>query len=178
MAFQARQHQGVNLTINYSFAVTMFGEIIIASTAKGVCHLFFIDDRNQALADLAARFPKAQYKQTTDSYQQKALSIFLQDWKQLSTIKLHLKSTEFQLKVWQALLTIPSGQLLTYSDIAKKIDQPKAARSVGTAIASNPIAFLIPCHRVIQANGNFGDYMWGKTRKSAIIGWEASQLSQ
>lgn len=110
-----------------------------------------------------------------DKFQQDALSIFQNNWQQLDQIKLHLKATEFQLNVWQALLTIPTGELTTYGSVADKIDKPKASRAVGTAIGSNPIAFLIPCHRVIQSSGKIGGYMWGNTRKSAIIGWEASQ---
>ena len=96
---------------------------------------------------------------------------------QLDQIKLHLKGTEFQLKVWEMLLTIPMGELTSYGRVAQKIDKPKASRAVGAAIGSNPVAFLIPCHRVIQTSGNLGGYMWGNTRKSAIIGWEASKVS-
>jgi AraC family transcriptional regulator of adaptative response/methylated-DNA-[protein]-cysteine methyltransferase len=83
-----------------------------------------------------------------------------------------LKGTDFQLKVWEALLKIPMGQLSTYGDIARQIDNINASRAVGTAIGSNPVAFLIPCHRVIQSSGKIGGYMWGGTRKTAIIGWE------
>ena len=85
---------------------------------------------------------------------------------------MHLKGTDFQLKVWETLLKIPIGQLTTYGTIAGKIKNPNASRAVGTAIGNNPVAFLIPCHRVIQSSGAFGDYMWGHTRKTAIIGWE------
>ncbi len=166
---------GENLTINYCFSESPFGKIIVASTAKGVCHLFFEEDENKALSDLIERFPNANYHKAIDNLQQNALSIFQNNWQQLDQIKLHLKATEFQLNVWQALLTIPTGELTTYGSVADKIDKPKASRAVGTAIGSNPIAFLIPCHRVIQSSGKLGGYMWGNTRKSAIIGWEASQ---
>ena len=104
-----------------------------------------------------------------------ALYIFTQDWQQLENIKLHLKGTSFQLKVWETLLKIPMGQLSTYGNIAASIEKPTASRAVGTAIGSNPVAFLIPCHRVIQSTGLFGGYMWGPTRKAAIIGWEAAK---
>jgi AraC family transcriptional regulator, regulatory protein of adaptative response / methylated-DNA-[protein]-cysteine methyltransferase len=90
-------------------------------------------------------------------------------------LKLHLKGTDFQLKVWESLLNIPEGELTTYGDIANELQRPKATRAVGTAIGSNPIALLIPYHRVIQSSGNFGGYLWGTTRKQAIIGWEAAQ---
>ena len=102
--------------------------------------------------------------------------IFQEDWKQLDQIKLHLAGTPFQLKVWESLLKIPMGHLTTYGDIAQTIQNPNASRAVGTAIGSNPVAFLIPCHRVIQNSGHIGGYMWGLDKKSAIIGWEAAQI--
>jgi len=105
------------------------------------------------------------------------LFIFKKDWSQLSNIKLHLKGTQFQLKVWEALLNIPMGGLSTYASIAKNIHQPTASRAVGSAVGYNPVAFLIPCHRVIKSTGETGQYHWGAGRKSAIIGWEAAQLS-
>lgn len=169
---------GEGLVINYCFAESPFGKLIVASTSKGVCHMFFDDNEAQALADLEKRFPNAAYHQNTDKFQQDALFIFQKDWKQLNQIKLHLAGTPFQMKVWESLLKIPMGGLSTYGDIAKSVELPKAARAVGTAIGSNPVAFLIPCHRVIQSSGNVGGYMWGATRKSAILGWEAAQREQ
>lgn len=169
---------GEKLSINYCFAESPFGKIIVASTAKGVCHISFREDQHLALSELKTHFPNAQYHQVLDKFQQDALFIFQNDWQQLDQIKLHLKGTEFQLKVWETLLTIPMGQLSTYGNVAQKIDKPKAARAVGTAIGNNPVAFIIPCHRVIQASGRIGGYMWGNTRKSAIIGWEASELER
>jgi len=166
---------GNNLTINYSFAVSPFGDVLVASTAKGVCHLAFINNEQTGLNQLQLQFPNAHYQQKLDMLQQNALYIFTQNWQQLSSIKLHLKGTDFQLKVWEALLKIPMGKLSTYGSIAKEIDNPKASRAVGTAIGDNPVAFLIPCHRVIQASGNIGGYMWGTTRKKAIIGWESAK---
>ena len=167
---------GECLAINYCFAESPFGKLIVASTAKGVCHMSFEEDEQQAFSDLKFRYPNATYHQVVDTFQQSALFIFQKDWRQLDQIKLHLCGTEFQLKVWEALLTIPLGGLSSYGSIAKKIDRPKASRAVGSAIGSNPVAFLIPCHRVIQASGHSGGYRWGETRKSAIIGWEASRL--
>jgi AraC family transcriptional regulator of adaptative response/methylated-DNA-[protein]-cysteine methyltransferase len=165
---------GKELNINYSFAETQFGNIIVASTAKGVCYIAFADDRGDAFNLLKQQFPNASYQQVVDVAQQDALHIFKKDWSELSKIKLHLKGTNFQLKVWEALLKIPMGQLSTYSDISKQIQQPNASRAVGSAIGANPVAFLIPCHRVIKSTGEFGGYHWGPTRKSAIIGWEAA----
>lgn len=166
---------GEGLNINYCFAESPFGKLIIASTPKGICHLFFVIDEQQALQHLITRFPNASYRQITDKLQQDALFIFQKDWSKLDEIKLHLSGTPFQLKVWESLLKVPLGSLATYGDIAKNISSPNSARAVGTAIGSNPIAFLIPCHRVIQSTGRFGGYMWGETRKSAIIGWEAAR---
>lgn len=167
---------GEKLIINYCFSTSPFGKLIVASTEKGVCHIFFEEDEQRALQDLKQRFPNAQYHQAADKFQQDAISVFQHDWQQLHKIKLHLKGTAFQLKVWEALLNIPMGQLMSYGDLAKQINKPNASRAVGTAIGSNPVAFLIPCHRVIQASGNMGGYMWGTTRKLAINGWEASKV--
>jgi AraC family transcriptional regulator, regulatory protein of adaptative response / methylated-DNA-[protein]-cysteine methyltransferase len=166
---------GESLFINYSYAETPFGNILVASTNKGICYMAFADEEKQALIDLQNHFPKASFKQMQDIMQQNALYIFTHDWSKLYQIKLHLKGTDFQLKVWEALLKIPMGQLSTYGNIAAQIKKPNASRAVGTAIGSNPVAFLIPCHRVIQSTGTFGGYMWGPVRKTAIIGWEAAQ---
>jgi len=167
---------GAALNINYSFAESPFGNIIVASTPIGICYMAFADDRNEAFELLQQQFPNATYNQVTDTLQQNALFIFQKDWSQLSTIKLHLKGTDFQLKVWEALLKIPMGGLSTYSAIAQKIESPLANRAVGSAVGDNPVAFLIPCHRVIKSTGEFGQYHWGSTRKSAIIGWEAAKM--
>lgn len=166
---------GKDLAINYSFAESPFGSLIVASTAKGVCYMAFQDDETLALEDLKLRFPNADFQRKLDLLQQNALFIFQNDWGKLSEIKLHLKGSDFQLKVWESLLKIPMGKLSTYGTIAGQIGNPKASRAVGTAIGSNPVAFLIPCHRVIQSSGTFGGYMWGPTRKTAIIGWESAK---
>ncbi|HEY6505923.1 MAG TPA: methylated-DNA--[protein]-cysteine S-methyltransferase [Chitinophagaceae bacterium] len=168
---------GENLLINYSYAESPFGNILVASTAKGICYMAFADDEQKALLDLHTHFPRAQFRQMVDLVQQNALYIFTQDWNKLHQVKLHLKGTDFQLKVWETLLKIPMGQLTTYGTIAQKIEKPEASRAVGTAIGNNPVAFLIPCHRVIQSTGTIGGYMWGPTRKTAMIGWEAAKTS-
>ncbi len=169
---------GENLSINYSFAESPFGNMLVASTAKGICHIAFADDEKEALNELQALFPLATYRQMVDLSQQNLLYIFTHDWSKLSQIKLHLKGTVFQLKIWETLLKIPMGQLATYGNIAKQIDKPQASRAVGTAIGDNPVAFLIPCHRVIQSTGVFGQYHWGSIRKTAMIGWEAAQTNK
>ena len=167
---------GKDLTINFSFAESPFGIIIVASTKKGICYMAFADNEHFAFSTIKSHFPNANFKQVVDLIQQNALYIFTHDWTKLNQIKLHLKGTDFQLKVWQTLLKIPMGQLTTYGSIANKIKNPNASRAVGTAIGCNPVAFLIPCHRVIQATGIFGGYMWGNTRKAAIIGWEGTKI--
>lgn len=167
---------GQALTINYSLAESPFGNILVASTPKGICHLAFADDKDKAISELQAHFPNAQYHRMVDHIQQEAMFIFQKDWSKLSNIKLHLKGTPFQLKVWEALLRIPMGGLETYGSLAKEIQLPNASRAVGSAVADNPVAFLIPCHRVIRSTGEFGQYHWGFTRKSAMIGWEAAQV--
>ena len=145
---------GENLTIHYSFAESPFGEIFVASTDKGICCLEFTDNHPASIDNLKRKFPNAKYKQIVDGLQQNALFIFTQDWSKLKEIKLHLKGTDFQLKV------------------------PKACRAVGTAVGENPVALLIPCHRVIRSTGELGNYHWGDVRKTAIIGWEAARKNQ
>jgi AraC family transcriptional regulator of adaptative response/methylated-DNA-[protein]-cysteine methyltransferase len=168
---------GESLCINYSYAQTLFGNILVASTSKGICYMHFADDEAKALAGLKHGFPNAKLQQMVDLLQQEALFIFTHDWSKLNQIRLHLKGTEFQLKVWETLLKIPLGRLSTYGNIAQTIQIPNASRAVGTAIGANPVAFLIPCHRVIQSTGTLGGYMWGATRKAAMIGWEASKIN-
>ncbi len=169
------KNDGKNLNINYAIGESPFGELIVASTDKGLCYMAFSSLKEIAVKELKERFPKANYSEQTDHFQQAALSVFQNDWTKPHEIKLHLKGTDFQLKVWEALLKIPTGHLATYNRIAQEIGNPKASRAVGSAIGSNPIAFIIPCHRVIQSSGIIGGYMWGSTRKTAIIGWEAAR---
>ncbi|MCJ8152419.1 methylated-DNA--[protein]-cysteine S-methyltransferase [Chryseobacterium sp. SSA4.19] len=165
---------GKSLSINYSFSGSPFGNVITASTEKGICYMAFENDTETALGDLKRKFPNAVFFEKQDELQKNALSIFDKDWTQLNTIKLHLKGTDFQLKVWESLLSIPMGKLSTYGSLAGKIGHDKASRAVGTAIGSNPVAFLIPCHRVIQSSGKLGGYRWGSDRKQLIVGWESA----
>lgn len=167
---------GENLNINYSYAETPFGDIMIASTQKGICYIAFLSDDEDAFKNLRQAFPNASFHQKTDLLQQDALKVFTDDWSNLPKIKLHLKGTPFQLKVWQALLRIPLGGVSTYGELAKNIKIPNASRAVGTALAGNPVAYLIPCHRVIKSTGVIGEYHWGNTRKTAILGWEAAHV--
>lgn len=166
---------GESLAINYSFAETPFGEVLVASTHKGICYMAFADDETIAFDELKGKFPNAGFRRMTDLIQQNALYIFTKDWSKLNQVKLHLKGTEFQLKVWESLLSIPMGKFTTYGKLASQLNNPKASRAVGSAVGDNPVAFLIPCHRVIQSTGSFGQYHWGSTRKTAMLGWEAAK---
>ncbi len=169
------QQGGKNLHIHYSYAETHFGNILIASTEKGICHISF-QERGSDPAEIIKRFPAATLEQKTDLHQQQALKMFTRDWSDLEKIKLHLKGTPFQIKVWNALLQVPLGALKSYREIAGEIGDSHASRAVGTAIGSNPVAWLIPCHRVITSAGTLGGYHWGIDRKTAMIGWEACMV--
>lgn len=169
---------GASLVIRYDFADSPFGEIIIAATPRGICYIAFCnDDRVEAVELLRHQFPKATYRQETTPIQQAALQLFQTDGPQRETIRLHVKGTAFQLKVWEMLLKVPVGALTTYSGLAARLDKPSASRAVGSAVADNPVAILIPCHRVIRSTGMIGEYHWGSTRKTAMIGWEIAQTA-
>ncbi len=167
---------GENLTISYNFTNTIFGNLIIAKTTKGICYIAFYEEKEIAFALLKNDFPNAFFNMDLKMANENILKILTNNIKGIKEIKLHVKGTAFQLKVWEALLTIPSGSMSTYGSLADSIGNSKAARAVGTAIGSNPVAYLIPCHRVIQSSGIFGGYMWGPKRKAAILGWEAAHL--
>ncbi|MDR0547778.1 MAG: methylated-DNA--[protein]-cysteine S-methyltransferase [Dysgonamonadaceae bacterium] len=164
------------LSINYRFAESDFGHLIIASTDKGVCYLAFFNDDEDILQDLKKRFTKAVLQEKTDDFQEKALQVF-QNNDLIQETSLHLNGTDFQFQVWETLLNIPSGSLSTYGDIARFIGNPKASRAVGTAVGSNPVSYLVPCHRVIGSSGNLGGYHWGLDRKKAMIRKECRENS-
>lgn len=167
---------GQGLEIQYGFHTTPFGECFMAVTEKGICALSFVDDTNK----------QATFHAFLEKWQQAKLSlntkntegVVQQIFDSNSTNKIHVwvQGTNFQLKVWEALLKIPQGSVSTYQKIADSIQNPKAVRAVGTAIGNNPIAYLIPCHRVIKATGAIGEYHWGSTRKKAILGWEMAKV--
>ncbi len=165
------------LEINYNFSESLFGTILVASTYKGICYIGFSDNDRLAFLELGKRFPNAKISQKTDGFQKDALKFFEKGDGGASSVKLHIKGTDFQFQIWETLLKIPKGKLTTYGEMAKYIEKPKASRAVGTAIGANPIAFLIPCHRVVQSTGMLGGYMWGIVRKKIMIGWELSTSS-
>ncbi|MDN3715374.1 methylated-DNA--[protein]-cysteine S-methyltransferase [Vibrio breoganii] len=163
---------GAQLIISFGEAYTPFGTAVIGWTKRGVCFLQFADSNAfETLAILKEQWPLATFKQ--GDAQGIANSIFSG-----SGNKVHLivKGTNFQIKVWEALMKSHSGELFSYSQIAERIGSPKASRAVGSAVASNTIGFLIPCHRVIRGDGDVGQFRWGSDRKVAIQGWEAAQL--
>ena len=176
MEVNSSQIQGKKRLIYYDFFESMFGNMIIGSSSKGVCHLMFYQDIHEALRGLQQQFPNAQIIARQDRYQDQVKN-FLAGTKGLKEgLTLHLQGTPFQFQVWQALLNIPSGVLSTYGAIAKYLKNPLASRAVGTAVGANPIAVLIPCHRVLGASGSMGHYRWGTIRKMALIGWEAVKI--
>ena len=166
------KNQGKNLVIHYSFAESPFGNVLMASTHKGICQTSLAKDENTAVENLRKKFPKATFQQVNEVSHQNALSIFEKKLPP-GQIFLHVKGTDFQLEVWKALLKISMGKLVSYGDIAGQTFHPKAYRAVGTAVGNNPIFFLIPCHRVIQSNGQIGNYFWGRELKKDIIEWES-----
>lgn len=160
---------GENLEIEYGFHETLFGLCLIATTTRGICYLAFVDNNHdEKLSELKKLWNKSKIIRNQDKTFEIIESIFNKNQK----VKLFLKGTSFQLKVWEALLKIPEGKLSTYQGIAEKIDNPKASRAVGSAIGANNIAYLIPCHRVIRKEGIIGEYRWGSPRKKALIGFE------
>jgi len=169
---------GRSLTIRYSVSESLFGDLLIASTDRGICKIAFIGDEPATFpcADLKAEFPEATFLREPDSFQQAALKFFSTEQSDPEDVRLCLKGTPFQIKVWEALINIPEGQLKSYSEVAEIIGNPKASRAVGSAIAKNPVAWMIPCHRVIKSTGEFGNYRWGPDRKTAMIGWEKAKV--
>lgn len=172
------KNKGEGLTIRYGIHPSPFGQCLLAFTERGICNLMFLpeDHPRDAVAEL-----KSHWQNATIAYDQAGAELLIQrvfgETNQSLDKPLHLvlKGTNFQIKVWEALLTIPSGMVLSYEDIARQIGNPRAVRAVASAVANNPIAFLIPCHRVIRKMGIIHKYRWGAARKKAIIGWEAAQ---
>ena len=160
---------GAGLQIHYSLIPGPFGDLLAAATDKGICFMRFSDDPSAALDELRAEYPNARLIGQETAFHRQAADIFRT---QRGHVTLHIKGTPFQLKVWQALLDIPAGSLQSYGTVAQHIGSPNAARAVGTAIGQNPVALLIPCHRVIRESGIIGGYRWQRGRKIAILAHE------
>ena len=168
---------GAGLTIHYGFHPSPFGECLIGVTARGVCHLGFVSagENHDALAELAAEWPHARLAEAPRATRPVARRLFARSDNDAPNINLHVPGTNFQIKVWEALLRIPPGRVASYEDIARRIHAPRAVRAVANAVAHNPVAWLIPCHRVIRKSGMLGGYRWGETRKKALLAWEAAR---
>lgn len=160
---------GAGMRINYGFHPTPYGECLLAATDRGICFLAFVTDegRGAALQAMKAEWKNADWIEDSMRTKHHIQEIFSSGRK--STIKLQVKGTNFQIKVWEALLRIPPGQVTSYEELAEVIGEPSAPRAVGNALAHNPIAFLIPCHRVLRKVGDFGNYRYGQARKKAML---------
>jgi len=170
------RQRGSGIRIEYGFHATPFGDCLIGVTERGICWLSFIasdQDGRYALEEMKASW----YNSIFHEDQQLTKDFISQVFASESRDKLNLfvKGTNFQVKVWEALLRIPPGGLTTYQDIARKVDNPKALQAVGSAVGSNTIAYLIPCHRVIRKDGILGEYRWNPIRKKSMIGWEMAR---
>lgn len=168
------KQRGAGLTVKYGYADSPFGRVLTGLTDRGLCGLTFTDKRDDqdAVSRLKRRWPGATLVRESGAARDIARRVFGKE--EGGRLTLDLKGTNFQIKVWEALLRIPSGTLVTYGDVARAIGHPRAHRAVGTAVGANPIAYLIPCHRVIKSTGAFGNYAGGAVRKKAMIGWEAA----
>jgi AraC family transcriptional regulator of adaptative response/methylated-DNA-[protein]-cysteine methyltransferase len=166
---------GEGLAITYGFAESPFGLCLIAKTARGICRLSFVDgDREEALARLAADWPAATLLPDAAAARKTAAAVFARPSEERAPLRAYVRGTAFQVRVWRGLLEVESGSLVSYGGLASKVCSRKAARAVGSAVGSNPLAFLIPCHRVIRETGALGGYGGGITRKKAMIAWESA----
>jgi AraC family transcriptional regulator of adaptative response/methylated-DNA-[protein]-cysteine methyltransferase len=171
---------GDGLKISYGFHPTPFGEVLLASTDRGICNLSFVmaSGRQDALVSLQRYWPKAYLAENPSITQPLVAGIFRSlERPPDQPLHLYLSGSNFQLKVWEALLRIPSGSVVSYRDIAGSLGDPNASRAVGNALAKNPVPVLIPCHRVINSMGEFGNYHYGEARKIALLGWEMAKVA-
>lgn len=168
---------GAGLEIDYGFATTPFGKALIGETKRGICHLSFVDQDSVAAREiLASQWPNAKLHRNDQRIAELAGEVFTPGRTSTSSrpLRAFVRGSAFQLRVWRALLRVPAGSLTTYGRLAEAIGQSRAARAVGSAVGANPIAFIIPCHRVIRETGALGHYHWDPIRKRAIVGWELS----
>ncbi|MGY4876343.1 bifunctional transcriptional activator/DNA repair enzyme AdaA [Vreelandella aquamarina] len=182
-----RQGEGVDIT--YGVHPTPFGEVLVAMTPRGICRMSFVGATSQEalLEQLSKQWPRStlSHRPEATRYVVDALFLRVEFLKADQTpsaqtpgvLPLHVSGTNFQIAVWRALLTIPDGQLASYSQIAQALGMPKSSRAVGNAVGANPIALWIPCHRVIQQSGALGGYRWGIETKQQVQAWEAAQYS-
>jgi AraC family transcriptional regulator, regulatory protein of adaptative response / methylated-DNA-[protein]-cysteine methyltransferase len=177
------KRRGEGIEMAYGFHPSPFGEALLIATSRGVAGLAFVDEdkgqtRQEALADMMQRWPKAQFVAAPEKTAVHARQIFdAQQWRKGQPVRLVMIGTDFDVRVWQALLKIPMGRAVSYTDIARHLGQPSASRAVGSAVGRNPISFVVPCHRVLRGDGSLGGYHWGLTRKRALIGWETGRVA-
>jgi AraC family transcriptional regulator of adaptative response/methylated-DNA-[protein]-cysteine methyltransferase len=171
---------GEGLTLTYGFHPSPFGTALVMTTPRGLAGLALADEGSEraALHDMRARWPKAHYVEDKAETAPIARRIFDTNlWRKDQPLRVVLIGTDFEIRVWEKLLSIPMGRLTTYSDLAAQAGAPKAARAVGAAVGKNPICFVVPCHRVVGKNGDITGYHWGLTRKRAMLGWEAGMIA-
>jgi AraC family transcriptional regulator, regulatory protein of adaptative response / methylated-DNA-[protein]-cysteine methyltransferase len=177
------KRRGDGLTMAYGFHASPFGEALLIATERGLAGLAFVDEdkaqtRQDALADMTRRWPKARLVAAPDRTASLARRIFNPaDWSKDRPVRLVLIGADFEVRVWETLLRIPMGRAVSYRDIARHLGQPTASRAVGSAVGRNPISFVVPCHRVLGADGSLTGYHWGLTRKRALIGWETGRVA-
>ena len=177
------KRRGEGLEMAYGFHASPFGEALLIATDRGVAGLAFVNEdigqtREDALADMMQRWPKATYVEKPEKTAAHARVIFdASRWGREQPVRLVMIGTDFDVRVWEALLKIPLGRAVSYTDIARHIGAPSASRAVGSAVGRNPISFVVPCHRVLRGDGSLGGYHWGLTRKRALIGWETGRLA-
>ncbi len=168
--------QGAGIHIVYGVHATPFGNCLLAVTDRGICSMSFVEDNvNQLLAELQSHWKNARIEKNEPKTKPFAENIFNAPAK--TAINLLVRGTAFQVKVWEALLKIPFGAVTSYQTIANTIGNPNSMRAVGSAVGANPVAYLIPCHRVIRREAIIGQYRWGSLRKTALIGWEKAKLT-
>lgn len=165
---------GRDWTMEYGFADTPFGPCFIATTPHGICTLRFVDDNaSDILSAYQKEWHQAVHRQNDSMAKNIIWDIFSNTLsKRGESLKLHVKGTPFQIEVWETLLTVPMGKVVTYSELSQLMNRDKAVRAVASAIARNPVGLVIPCHRVIRSGGAIGQYRWGSKRKAEMIAWE------
>jgi AraC family transcriptional regulator, regulatory protein of adaptative response / methylated-DNA-[protein]-cysteine methyltransferase len=171
---------GAGLTLSYGFHRSPFGTSLLVATDRGLAGLGFADpgEETKALDDMRRRWPRADFREDTAGTAALAQRVFQPKlWQRDCPLRVVMIGTDFEVRVWEALLKIPMGRATTYSDIAARLHAPKAARAVGAAVGKNPISFVVPCHRVFGKSGDLTGYHWGLTRKRAMLGWEAGQAA-
>lgn len=172
--------RGEGLTVTWGFHPSPFGRALVMTTPRGLAGLAFADEGEEraAMEDMTSRFPRARFEEDVAGTEAIARRVFDPTlWTAELPLRVHLIGTDFEVRVWETLLRIPVGRATTYTNVAQAIGKPAAVRAVGTAVGRNPVSFVVPCHRVLGRQGDLCGYHWGLTRKQAMLGWEAGQVS-